>query len=144
VTDRDLGVEVRWNLDFYSGQVHPSIQIFEGTIANPPPPPSPAGLDALVVSDITLRASKRNVSAKISVVDEDGASIAGAAVSIRWQFPNGAQQTFNGTTNNRGVAFFEVGTSRGTHTVSILSVEKDGYSFDENASALTESVQAKR
>lgn len=145
VRDPELGINVIWNRDFYTGRVNVSMQIASGSITNPPTPEPEPEIETISVSDLTLVKRRTNLVASVFVVDADGATVSKAAVSIIWTFPNGETATFSANTNRNGKAVIKVPSSRGTHTVSVDSVSKSGYEFDTESSVdLSESITVKR
>jgi hypothetical protein len=138
VRDNTLGVEVRWNVDFYSGNIYTNLQIFEGT-GNPPPPPPPP-VDLLRVSAISISSQGRNINALIQVADQNGDVVSGATVEAVWTFPNGSTTVLSGVSNGNGEVIFTVQKSKGTHTLDIANVSLSGFTFDPDNSILTQSL----
>jgi hypothetical protein len=169
VRDSGLGISVTWIYNFYTGSVHTSIAIFEGTGSNPPPTPSPTATptvtlpptptptstpppdptatptpepstDLLRVASIEMIGTGRSVSATVLVTDQNDAPVSGAQVSAEWTLPDGEILALSSATKRNGRAVFSVPKSAGLHIITITGVTLDGYSFDPENSQLTESI----
>ncbi|MDX1435968.1 MAG: hypothetical protein R3335_04100 [Anaerolineales bacterium] len=169
VQDYDLGITVTWIRNFYTGSVHTRISILEGSGAPPPPTPVPTATavptstppptgvptntptataepteppsgDLLRVADISMASSSRNVRATVRIVDQTGAPVADALVSIVWTLPDGSTVPLTNATRPSGRANFSVGHSPGLHTITVTDVSLAGYSFDAGGSQLTASI----
>jgi hypothetical protein len=145
--DAELGIEVIWALDFYSGTVHVSMAIFAPQPPPPPPPPQPEQTTRVVNIDLTAVKVKkqREITALVQVRNEDDLAAAGAAVTATWTLPNGSEQTVQDTTSGAGIAAFELNgrLPRGTYTLTINDVTLADHDFDEAGSVLSASVKAK-
>jgi endoglucanase len=98
---------------------------------NPPPPPANLKIR---VSDITLSLSIQGpwkmVNGQVRVIDENGAPVAGAAVSASWSGPlNG---TADAVTDTGGIANFASPKFKnsGTVTLRVTGVTKTGLIYD--------------
>ncbi len=115
--------------------------ISAGGSTPPPPPPSATKLRS---TNITLSAKQRNgtvtVNGDVTVADENGSAVGGAAVQVRWTLPSGSTSTATATTNTQGIARFSVRGSRGTYTLTVTGISKAGYTFDPAASVLSRSI----
>jgi hypothetical protein len=142
VIDYQQGIKVIWAPDFYHGTVNVHMSIMYPT--DPPPPPE----NLLRVTDIDLTSSKvrgkRRIQAFVRVENESGRSMAGAAVSALWGFPDGNTLADDATTSNSGNAYFEiVDVPRGTYNFSIENVVLEDYTFDSDNSVLNASIYVK-
>jgi hypothetical protein len=94
----------------------------------------------LRVSQIQMRARPSDTRARITLVDENGAPVSGATVSVHWDYPGGTSDQ-NRNTNASGLANTRVLiTAAGTYMVTITNVAKAGYTFDMDNSVLTQSI----
>jgi hypothetical protein len=108
-----------------------------------PPPPTQGQLLRSVNISLSAKLMKNgtvNVSASVTVNDENGVSIPSAAVSVRWRLPDGATQDQTASTSNTGVAKFTTNGRRGTYTLSINNITKTGYTFDRTNSVLSKAI----
>jgi hypothetical protein len=80
------------------------------------------------------------VSGQVTVKDENGVAVRGAAVSIAWNLPNGATPNKTANTNAVGVASFTVKGGAGLYTLTVTNIAKTGYTFDPANSVLSQSV----
>jgi protocatechuate 3,4-dioxygenase beta subunit len=87
-----------------------------------------------------VRADFAIMTCRIFVRDENDAPMADAMVSLTWTLPDGTAQTQTVTTNNSGVARSSISNGKGAYTVTITNISKDGYSFDPDASELSENI----
>lgn len=90
----------------------------------------------LRVSNIVMRAAPTSTIARVTVVDENGAVVSGAAVTVHWDYPGGtADQTRN--TNANGLANFRVLiTAAGSYTITVTNITKAGSTFDPDGSTI--------
>lgn len=138
VRDSVLGIEVKWNVDFYTGLVYTNLQIFEGAVTPPPPPPPPD--DLVRVSDISMALAGRNITALVQMTDQNGNAVSGATVEATWTFPNGSTAMLTGVSNGNGQVTFTVQKAKGTHTLTITNVSLTGFTFDPDNSVLMQSL----
>jgi len=140
--EHELGIQVYWILDFYSGQIHVNMGISGST--TPPPP-----VELVTrVTDIDLSAFKhrgrRNARALVQVRNQNELAASGATVTATWAKPDGSSQTAVDVTSLSGYAFFEItGLSRGVHTFTIENVTLDDHDFDADGSVLSDSIYVK-
>ena len=135
LTDYNQGISISWDAVyiFFSA----SMTIFEPYPYTPPPPP-----DYIRVSDIQMTSTRRSVTATVSVVDDGDQPVEGAGLSGFWVYPlnknNNTTLFFSGTTDSDGKAVFEIGDKArpGEYRISIESLSKEGYVFDQNGSVL--------
>lgn len=78
-----------------------------------------------------------SVNADVNVVDNRGAPVPGATVTVRWRMPNGHSQIQTGDTNPQGIATFSVPSLRGLYRFTIYDVVKAGFDFDRSASQMS-------
>ena len=77
----------------------------------------------------------------VTVVDENGAELIGAAVSATWMLPDGSTTTATASVSGRGTARFDVGDNgSGTYMLTITEVSLGGYTFDAANSVLSNSI----
>ncbi len=88
----------------------------------------------------SLRGSKVTVDGKVTVLDQNGAPVPGASVSITWTLPGGARATQTATTASNGIASFTVKGNRGTYMLTVNNVLKPGYVFDAAGSMLNHTI----
>ncbi len=144
--DYELGIEVTWVLDFYSGETHVNMAVFSPLNVTPPPPPSED--QHVYVSDIDLSAMKkkreRQVSAVVEIRDGEDQPASGAGVNATWILPDGNTKLVEDVASMSGFAHFSVsGTQRGTYTLLITGVELDDHEFDAEGGVLEVSIRVK-
>jgi hypothetical protein len=108
----------------------------------PPPPPQGQLLRSAGIS-LSVKLLKNgivSVSASVSVKDENGVSIPGAAVSVSWKLFDGSTQDQTASTSNTGIAKFTTSGRRGTYVLSINNITKAGYTFDRANSVLSKAI----
>ena len=108
-----------------------------------PPPPTQGQLlrsASISLSAKLLRNGTVNVSASVTVKDENGVSVPNAAVSVSWRLPDGSTQDQTASTSNNGVARFTTSGRRGTYTLSINNITKTSYTFDRANSVLSKAI----
>ncbi|MCU0270427.1 MAG: hypothetical protein MUF83_17515 [Acidimicrobiales bacterium] len=98
----------------------------------------------LRVTEIGLSASLRRgvvtANGTVTVRTPSGAAVRGAVVDVRWNRPDGSVVTATATTSSRGRAAFSTSGSRGTYTLTVTGVAREGYTFDPAGSVLSRSV----
>ncbi len=100
--------------------------------AGDPPPPPPANLDMWVSSIslvLTPQGPWKMVNGQVRIIDETGAAVSGATVSVSWSgLVNG---TASATTDNNGVANFVSPKfkNNGTVTLGVTGVSKTGVNY---------------
>jgi hypothetical protein len=108
-----------------------------------PPPPTEGQLLRSASISLSAKLSKSgtvSVSANVTVKDENGVSVPGAAVSVSWRSFDGSTQDQTASTSNNGVAKFTTSGRRGTYTISINNITKAGYTFDRTNSVLSKAI----
>ena len=110
--------------------------------ATPAPTISPASSVRCAEIAMTAKLVKSSVRviATTSIRNGMGSTVAGATVDIKWTLPNGSTLNASGTTDSLGNATFNVRSSRGTYTVTVIGVRKSGCTFDAATSVLTRSI----
>lgn len=108
-----------------------------------PPPPTQGQLlrsASISLSAKLFKTGTVNVSASITVKDENGVSVPSAAVSVSWRLPDGSTQDQTASTSNNGVAKVTTSGRRGTYTLTINNITKAGYTFDRTNSVLSKTI----
>jgi len=144
LTDRELGVEVIWALNFYTGLTHVNMAIFGETIINPPPPPD----QQTHVADIELSSSRkkrvRRVDASVEIQNESGEPAGAALVRVHWVLPDSSAVDQLDVTSLSGFAHFNLsGIARGNYTLIVDEVDLENHDFDSGGSVLEASIRVK-
>lgn len=95
------------------------------------------------VTNISLSAIGRStvmVTGRVTVRDINGDAVRSALVTAEWTLPSGETATQTSITNSSGTATFWEEGRRGTFTLRIVSVTKNGLTFDPANSVMTKSV----
>jgi hypothetical protein len=96
------------------------------------------GGTSLHVSGITPSAASGSVKASVSIADNTGAPVGGAAVTVSITRPGGTQLTQTKTTTTAGSAVFRTpSTGPGTYTFTVTKVSKAGFTYDSTANTET-------
>ena len=104
-------------------------------------PPPTCTFHCLRSTRIRLRTpSRRSVSGRVTVQDQNGAPIPSALVVGRWTQPNGTQREQMAWTRANGVALFDTQGRLGTYTLTVVNIVRSGYTFDPDHSLLSESI----
>lgn len=141
VVDHAGGIEIIWESDFYSGQTHVRMAIF-----NPRTPPVVEKLTRVESLELSLTKSKgsKRVVAFALVRKQNGAAAKNAIVTGRWTLPDGSSQAVSDETSSSGYASFAIEKARrGEYVFVVEDVLLDGYTFDRENSVLTETLQVK-
>ena len=104
---------------------------------------TPSTSNVMRVTSIALSATGRSsitASGRVTVRTSSGSAVSGATVAITWRLPNGSSLAQSALTNSSGVASFSVRSGRGTYTLTVTGVTKNGYTFDAANSVLTKSI----
>ena len=139
VIDYTRGIEVLWLPDFYTGQTHISMGIFYSS----DPPPVPDKFTHVSSINLTSRKNrgKRLIQGSVKVQDELNQSVQGATVFAHWTFPDGSVQSVENVTTSTGNAQFNIkDVPRGTYTLTVDDVVREGYEFDDKSSVLSKSI----
>jgi probable HAF family extracellular repeat protein len=130
----DAGQIVGYGLNNFTGQTH--------AVRLQPTTSVPAcSINCLRSTAIDLRARllRRSVTVKgrVSVADENGASLSNALVVGRWTLPDGTTQDASAFSNWNGVASFAATGPRGTYTLTVVNIVLSLHTFDPSHSVLT-------
>jgi len=142
VIDYQQGIEILWVPDYLSGTTHINMGIFYST----DPPPLPEKFTHVSSINLTSRKvrGKRQVQGFVKVQDELNQSVQGATVIAHWTFPDGSVQSVEDVTSGTGNAHFEINSvPRGTYTLTVEDVVREGYEFDGENSVLGKSINVK-
>jgi hypothetical protein len=118
-----------------------SINAGGGTVV--PPPPTVSQLlrcTSISLSTKLQRNDAVSVQATVTVKDENGVSISGAAVAVTWRLPDGTTQNQIANTSSAGVARFSTSGRRGTYVLTVNNITKSGYTFDRSNSVLSKTI----
>ena len=98
--------------------------------------------NCILVSNIAMTVRGNGaIVGMVTVVDENGAELVGAAVTATWTLPDGSTTTATATVSGRGTARFNQSDSgSGTYTLTITDVTIGGYTFDAANSVLSNSI----
>jgi hypothetical protein len=88
----------------------------------------------------SLRAGRVTVTGTLAVRTPAGAAVPGATVAVRWTRPDGSTRTGTAVTDSAGRAVVSTSGSRGTYTLTVTGVTKDGYALDSAGSVLSGSI----
>lgn len=93
------------------------------------------------VSALTLTRTKLLTSSRLTstvTIRSNGVAVSGAAVTVRFTYPNNSTYTMTATTSATGVATFNrTVTAKGTYTVTVTNVTKSGFTYNAASNALT-------
>jgi hypothetical protein len=97
------------------------------------------------VADIELSFTRRSVTAKVLVLDEDDQPVEGAVVGGYWVYPvnrnNNTTLFIDAATAGDGYATFTIDKARpGDYRLTITHVVKEGYKFDHDGSILVGTI----
>jgi hypothetical protein len=142
VKDYELGIQVNWTYDFYSGTTAVGMAISERSA---PPPPR----EKLVrVESIELLTNKtrgeRQIRALVRVEDDRTLAVPGATLFATWQLPDGTAKQAEAVTSGSGYAYFEILDARkGTYTLTVDDVFAASHRFDRASSVLSEGIKVR-
>jgi len=142
IKDYQLGIEINWHLDFYSGHTSISMQI------SAPSQEPPAREPLTVVTAIDLSASKnkgqRKVVALVQVRNDWQLAAEDANVVAEWHLPDGSIRTVEDLTSSSGYAYFELtNADKGAYTLTVRDVVLADHQFDIDNSVLVASIKLK-
>ena len=104
-------------------------------------PPPVCTFHCLRSTSIKLRTpSRRYVTGRVTVQDENGAPVPRALVVGRWTQPNGTEREQMAWTRSNGVALFDTQGRRGTYTLTVVNIVRSGHTFDPDHSLLSNSI----
>ena len=97
--------------------------------------------NCLRVTAILLKTNATGVQGQVTIKNEAGVAVSGAAVSVHWNLPGGGTMDQTKNTNATGKASFSVTGGTGTYTITVTNVTKAGSTFDPaNSTILTKSI----
>jgi hypothetical protein len=107
-----------------------------------PPPPTVGQLVRCTSISLSAKLQRNTVSvvANVTLKDENGVSISGAAVAVSWSLPDGMTQNQTTNSSGTGVAKFSTSGRRGTYTLTVNNITKSGYTFDRSNSVLSKTI----
>jgi probable HAF family extracellular repeat protein len=123
----------------FTGQTH-AVRL------QPAGPPAECTFHCLRSTEIVLtgqavrKTASYSISARVTVRDENAASISGALVVGRWTRPDGSSFDANAWTGSTGVASFTTQGGGGLYTLTILNVVLSQYTFNPSASVLSKTI----
>jgi subtilisin len=102
---------------------------------------APATSSSMSVSNLSLTQTKLLTSTRLTsnvTIRSNGVAVSGAAVTVRFRYPNGSTYTMTANTNSSGVATFSRTVSaKGTYTVTVMNVTKSGSTYDAAGNTIT-------
>jgi hypothetical protein len=87
-----------------------------------------------------VRGNTATINGTATLKDGNGAAVRSANVAARWTLPGGGTATATATTDSAGRARFATTGPRGTYVLTITGAAKQGYSFDQAGSVLTQTI----
>lgn len=142
VKDYQLGIEVNWAYDFYTGATSVSMAI--SSPGTPPPPREKLTRIAGIELAANKAKGRREVTALVRVQDDRGLAASGATVFATWSLPDGSTLVVEDVTSTTGYAYFEVRKAgRGTYTLTVDDVVLANHRFDAANSVLSASIAVK-
>lgn len=136
----DAGQIVGYAFNNFTGQTH-AVRL--QPTATPPPECTFQCLRSTAIvlqSQAVRKSSSSSMNGKVTIKDENAASISGALVVGRWTRPDGSSQDQNAWTSSRGVAVFTTQGGPGPYTLTILNVVLSQYTFNPSGSVLSKSL----
>ena len=137
----DLGQIVGYAFNNFTGQTH-AVRLLPQ--AGPPPECS---FRCLRSSEIVLtgrllskKSSSYGITAKVTVRDENAATVSGGLVVGRWTLPDGGTFDANAWTDSAGVAAFAIQGGEGLYNLTIVNIVRSLYTFNPSASVLSRSI----
>ena len=104
----------------------------------PTPPPPTMHVDDIQMSYVQLNKTRYEVSADITIKDEDAGPVDGATVSAQWTLPpKGRQVNQQQVTGATGVASFSIRSKAGTYQICVTDVTKAGWIYDPSQNVKT-------
>lgn len=141
VRDYELGIQVDWRYNLYSGTV--SIGMAISAPSEPPPPREPLTRVASIDLSVVKRGG-RELRALMRIEDDRTLAASGATVFATWQYPDGTTVKVEAVASGSGYAYFEVlHPKKGTYTLTVDNVVLDEHRFDKENSVLSESIHVK-
>jgi hypothetical protein len=97
--------------------------------------------NCLRVTAIALKGNSTTVQGTVTIKNEAGVAVSGAAVTVLWNLPGGGTLTQTKNSNATGLAKFNLAGGAGTYTLTVTNVTKAGMTFDPaNSTILTKSI----
>lgn len=76
----------------------------------------------------------------VFVRNENNQPMSDTVVAARWTLPDGTVQNRNALTNASGIARFLTTDGTGLYNLTILGMQRSGYTFDDENSVLTKNI----
>ncbi len=76
----------------------------------------------------------------VFVRDENNQPMSDTVVAARWTLPDGTVQNRNALTNASGIARFLTTDGTGVYNLTIVGMQRPGYTFDDENSVLTKNI----
>jgi probable HAF family extracellular repeat protein len=131
----DAGQIVGYAFNNFTGFTH-AVRLQPGS-----GPPPECTVNCLRSTKIALRIKVDSITGRVTVRDENGATVAQALVVARWTDPNGNSYDHNAFTGARGVARFLIDRGQpGRYTLTVVNIVLSQYKFDAGKSVLTKSI----
>ena len=103
----------------------------------PTPPPGTMHVDDIQMSYVQLNKTRYEVSADITIKDQDAGPVNGATVSAQWTLPKGRQVNQQQVTGATGVASFSIRSKAGTYQICVTDVTKAGWIYNPSQNVKT-------
>ncbi|RME01826.1 MAG: PKD domain-containing protein [Deltaproteobacteria bacterium] len=104
----------------------------------------PPASQRLVVASISLRAwdvaGFMVVTAHLEIVDGRGRAVPNVLATLRWRFPDGEERSVTALSKARGNLRLLTAGPRGTYTLEVEDLFKQGYTFDAEGSERSASI----
>ena len=94
-------------------------------------------VDDIQMSYVQLNKVRYEVSADITIKDQDAGPVDGATVSAQWTQPNGKLVNQQQVTGATGVASFDIRSKAGTYKICVTDVTKAGWIYDPSQNVKT-------
>jgi len=94
-------------------------------------------VDDIQMSYVQLNKIRYEVSADITIKDQDGNPVDGATVSAQWTQPNGKLVNQQQVTGATGVASFSIRSKAGTYKICVTDITKAGCIYDSSQNVKT-------
>jgi N-acetylmuramoyl-L-alanine amidase len=107
----------------------------------PPPTPEPGASMHIGAIEMgyTRQGANYSVHTQVTVLDGDGAPVPGAVVALTTAEPDGAVNSFTGTTGVDGAVAFSLRSKLlGTYVSTVTAVSKDGWDYEPASNLVSE------
>jgi hypothetical protein len=142
VKDYELGIQVDWWYDFYTGMT--SVGMAISAPSEPPPPREVLTRVARIELSASKTKGERQVRALLHIEDDRTLAAPGATVFATWRLPDGTTLQVEDVSSGSGYAYFEIlRASKGTYTLIVDDVVLADHRFDRASSVLSESIKVK-